>query len=117
MAWDLANTVIDIPIESPAGNGTFMVGWVIHQPGETAHIHIERTDSTPTGDWVLELYGSPDAGTKISTVPLLSYRLQVVDLTKDLIIADLYSWRVKLIGLGSAVSGTINYRLDNVDLK
>ncbi len=117
MSWDTSNTVLAIPVEVNLGDGTFSP-WVIHKPGETAHIHVERIESGPNGDHMMELFGSPDGGTKISTVPLLSYRFKVTDLTKDIIVSGLFSWRIKLIGLGSVkVEGTVNYRLDNVDLR
>ena len=117
MAWDGTNTVLAIPVETSPQAGTFSP-WVTHNPGETAHIHVARIESGPNGDWLLELYGSPDGGTKISTIPLLSYRLKVSDLDKDLIVSGLFSWRIKLQSLGAnKVKGTVNYRLDNVDLK
>jgi len=118
MSWDTENRTENIPAESAPGAGTFQENWVELKPGETAHIHVERTDGSPAADWLMELFGSPDGGAKISTVPLLSYRFKVADLTKDIIVSGLFSWRIKLVGLGaSLVAGTVNYRLDNVDLK
>ena len=118
MPWDIENTVLLIPPESIPGGGTFS-DWVKLKPGETAHIHVERTDSHPSNDdWLVELFGSPDAGTKVSTVPLLSYRFSVADLTKDLIVTGLFSWRIRLSNatdITDLVAGTVNFRRNNVN--
>lgn len=113
--WDTTNRTLAIAAESSPGAGTFS-DWQEMKPGETAHIHVERTDGGGS-DYLVELYGSPDGGTKISGVPLLSYRFNTSDRTKDIIVSGLFSWRIKLTGLGaSAVAGSVNYRLDNVSL-
>ena len=119
MPWDSSNTILTIPAEQNPGEGSFS-SWVEMKPGETAHIHVERTDQGPIRDWLVELFGSPDGGTKVSTIPLLSYRFLPVDITKDLLVSGLFSWRIRVAqatGAGELVSGTVNYRLDNVNLR
>lgn len=120
MPWQTDVTIVILPPESNPGDGTISA-YVELTPGETADLHVLRTDAAGAGDdWGLEILGSPDLGIHSSTTPLVSYRILVSRLDKPLLVTGPFSWALRLANFDASkvdlVGGTLTYKLDGVSL-
>ncbi len=103
--------------EATAGAGKFST-YIALNPGEKAHVFVDRVDGSPTEPWILQIFGSPDQVLE-PDLPLLSYRLKVTKLKKDFIVSGPVNFRFFIQNADSVsptdkVSADVSYKLDGV---
>ena len=96
-----------------ADDGVFS-DYIALNPGEKAHVFIERVDSNPTEPWILQVFGSPDA-VLAPDLPGLSWRLKVVRLKKDWLMSGPVNFRIFIQNADGSpvdvVSADVSYKL------
>lgn len=90
-------------------------------PGEKAHVVVERDDGTPrTDDWIIQVQEAvdPTSGDWAEDPPARTYRNKVSQLFRSFVITGPYAFRVYIESEGStdSIETLIKWRLDGVSL-
>ena len=90
-------------------------------PGEKAHIFVERTDGASNGDdWLIAIQGTiEDTPDYADDPPLRIIRLTDAQTKKDFIVAGPYAFRIWVEGDGGdldQVTATVGWRKDGVSI-
>jgi hypothetical protein len=90
-------------------------------PGEKAHVFVERTDAAAAGDgWLIAIQGSiEDTPNWAENPPMREYRLEDTQLEKTFIVSGVYAFRIYFQNDGTdtdKVAATVGWRKDGVSI-
>lgn len=87
-------------------------------PGEKAHVQVDRTDAGTTDAYIIGVLGSIDGTAGLDSLALIEFRIGATDGPFSFLVGGVYSFAITMSAEGSTDTVTVDveYRKDGVSL-